>query len=512
LAAGELGSFCLAESVIGTNPQRTGSCTQFGKEAVMKFACFVLPPALILALVSCKPLVPEVTSQDCTVSAVPADFTRIFIGVPARGGQQSGASAKDPLDGTTADKFDAILRTISEGQHPTWGTQKDIAPQNLIVCIASGTFQTNGQYDWNLDKGHTQGSNLGFTAEKNWKIHGRGTGRTRLQLASYVRDQFVDTSGASFEGGRNTVIGTRSDGSSGIEVSDLTIDANHDKLTGPGELPLNLAGIQLRSREGGHWIHNVKVIGGSGDLGSRNIVYEAFAVQIWGNTPTPAAQVSAGNLIENVTVTEPGRAMTSGALPGGAMDGIVVNNAVAEIRNNVVEGYIIAYGGWLMDQVWFHDNISRDSFYGFNADSFTNNNVILESNQFIHPARYGMVIGGGGHDQTFNNWSVLRNTVQLNAAGSLGLVLRGQVKNSVFTENTIQGDGKSSNLAGIYSYLSESGMANVNNGFQNNHIDKALRIDFSQDPNFNTNCRFQNRDLQGNARQDFPDNSSAKCR
>ena len=203
--------------------------------------------------------------------------------------------------------------------------------------------------------------------------------------------------------------------------------------------------------------------------------------------------------------------MSSGALPGGAMDGIVVNNAVAEIRNNVVEGYIIGYGGWLMDQVWFHDNISRDSFYGFNADSFTNNNVILESNQFIHPARYGMVMGGG-HGQTFNNWSVLRNTVQLNAAGSLGLVLRGQVKNSVFIENTIQGDGKSNNLTGIYSYPSESGIPNVNNSFQNNHIDKALRIDFSQDPNFNTNCRFQNRDLQGNARQDFRDNSSAKCR
>ena len=138
----------------------------------MKFARFILPPALILALVSCRPLAPEVISQDCTVAAVPANFTRIFIGVPARGGHQSGASAKDPLDGASAEKFDTILRTIAEGRQPTWGAQKNIPQENLIVCIASGTFQTNGQYDWDLDKGHTQGSNLGFTVEKNWKIHG----------------------------------------------------------------------------------------------------------------------------------------------------------------------------------------------------------------------------------------------------------------------------------------------------------------------------------------------------
>ena len=347
----------------------------------MKPVRFVLLPAFVLGLVSCKPLVPEVTSQDCTVSAVPADFTRIFIGLPAHGSQQSGASAEDPLDGTTADKFDAILRTISEGQHPTWGTQKDIAPQNLIVCLSSGTFHTNGQYDWTQHLGHTQRSQQGFTVGKNWKIHGRGVGRTTLQLAGYVQDQFVDKNGSSFTGGRNVVIGTHSEDSSGIEVSDLTIDINHDRLTSPGGLPLNVAGIVLRSIEGNHWIHDVNMIGGAGDVGFKNIIYENFAVQIWGSDPTPGSHQSAHNLIEGVNVTKPGRPIVSGSSPGGAMDGIVVNNAEAEIRNNLVEGYIIAYGGWVMDQVWFHDNISRDSIYGFNADSLTNNNVILESNQ-----------------------------------------------------------------------------------------------------------------------------------
>src|SRR5580765_1849765 len=157
----------------------------------MKFPLFVFLLALILALVSCKPLAPEVKSQDCTVPAVPAGFTRIFIGAPARGGQQSGTSAKDPLDGTTADKFDTILRTIAQGERPTWGTQKNIAPENLIVCMASGTFQTNGGYDGGTD-GQRQGNHLGFTVEKNWKIHGRGTNHTILRLANYVPGQFVD--------------------------------------------------------------------------------------------------------------------------------------------------------------------------------------------------------------------------------------------------------------------------------------------------------------------------------
>jgi len=479
----------------------------------MNVARLVLLPALILALASCKPLVPEVTSQDCVVSAAPAGFTRIFIGAPARGGQQSGTSAEDPLDGTTVDKFDAILRTIAQGESPTWGTQKNIPAENLIVCLASGAFQTNGQYDWIMHLGHTRGVERGFTVEKNWKIHGRGVDRTRLQLAGFVQDQFVDNNGSSFSGGRNLIIGTHSENSSGVEISDLTLDANHDQLTPAGGIPLNLAAISLRSVAGNHWIHNVKVTGASGDAGFRNVLYEAFAVQIWGSNQELDPRQSSGNLIENVNVTMAGRPMTSGSPPGGAMDGIIVNTAMAEVRNNVVEGYLIAYGGWAMEHVWFHDNISRDSHYGFNADSFTNNDVVLQSNQFIHPVQYGMVIGGGGTSNTFSNWSVLNNTVQMNAAGSIAIVLQGQVQNSVFTGNTIQSDGGlAHNLSAILSYSFKSGLENFNNVFQDNHIDKAMRVDFSGDPNFNTNCRFQNRDLQGLVRQDFPDNSSSKCR
>src|SRR6476620_7398564 len=106
----------------------------------MKFSPFILASALVLVLVlvlalaSCKPLSsPEVISHDCTVAAAPANFTRIVIGTPAHGGPQSGTSAKDPVDGTTAQKFDTLLRSIAEGEHPTRGTERNIAPENPIV-------------------------------------------------------------------------------------------------------------------------------------------------------------------------------------------------------------------------------------------------------------------------------------------------------------------------------------------------------------------------------------------
>ena len=474
----------------------------------MKFARFFLPSALILALVSCMPLDPEVISQDCAVAVVPNGFTRIFIGVPASGGQQSGTSADDPLDGSTTDKFDAILRTIAEGQRPIWGTQKNIAPENLIVCLASGTFHTNGQYDWLIDIGHTAGSPRGFSVEKNWKIHGRGVNHTKLQLAGYVPDQYVDSNGSPFNVGRNVVIGTHSDEASGVEISDLTVDANHDQLTPPGGPPLNLEGIVLRSIAGNHWIHNVKVVGGSGDAGAISIAFETFAVRVWGSSQNQNPNQSAANLIENVSVTKPGRLMVSGFPAGGAMDGIVLNNAAGEVRNNVVEGYAIAYGGWNMSNVWFHDNISRNSTYGFNADSFTNNGIIIQSNQFIHSAAYGIVIGGGTQ---FAHWNVSNNTIQMNATGSCGIVLRGQVQSSVFTQNTIQSDGGHDQTA-IWSFPSVQGQTNFDNTFQDNHIDDFLGIDFSRDPDYSTNCRYLNRDLQGGPLRGFPDNSGSQCR
>jgi hypothetical protein len=306
------------------------------------------------------------------------------------------------------------------------------------------------------------------------------------------------------------VIGTHSTQSSGIEISDLTIDANHDRLTSSGGVPLNLEGIKLRSDQGGHWIHNVNVIGGSGDVGALDIVFETFAVHIWGNAQSFDPQENTGSIIEHVTVSKPGHAVINGSPEGGAIDGIVINNAVAEIRDNLVDGYGIGYSGWSMGPVNFHDNIARNVVYGFNLDSFSNSGVIVKNNQFIHPSSYGIVIGGGGPSMPFANGSITGNTIKMNRSNTIAVVLRGQVESSVFSGNTITADAGQGQLA-IWSYPALTGVSNTKIVFQDNHIDRTLGINFSQDPKFNTYCRFQNRDLQGKALPDFPDNSSATC-
>ncbi|HEX7287340.1 MAG TPA: hypothetical protein VF532_14230 [Candidatus Angelobacter sp.] len=465
---------------------------------------------LVLALTSCISPESEFASSDCTAPVQPG-FTRIFIGVPARRGQQSGTSAQDPLDGTTADKFDTILRTIADGQRPTWGLQSQIPPQNLVVCIGPGIFHTNGQYDWRIASGHRLGAHsVGFTVEKNWKIHGHGTGRTMLVLEGYMRDHFTDLAGNPFAGGSNIAIGTHSPDASGVEVSDLTIDANHDALYRLESLPLNLSAIVLRSRQGGHWIHNVHVVGASGDLGAANIRYEAFPIFIWGDSPMGDSSTSRDNLVEKTSVTHPGRAVFADQFPGGSVSAIVVGNAVAEVRENLVDGYNIAYGGWSMGPAWFHDNIAKNVRYGFNADSFSNVGITLESNKFIHPALFGIMIGGESQTQMFSRWKVIHNTIEIGVAHAAGLVLRGQVQRSMFADNTIVSDRSApQQVVAIWSYPSGSQTANFGNVFKNNQLDNSQRIDFSLDPNFDSNCRFQNHDSRNRALPGFPDNVAA---
>lgn len=463
---------------------------------------------LAVSLVSCIGLDSKFPSPDCTGS-VAANFTRIYIGVPTPGRRQTGTSALDPLDGTTADKFDTILRTIAEGQFPTWGGQSRIPPQNLIVCIGPGLFRTNGQFDWVIGEGHRRSAdNIGFTVEKNWRIHGHGPRQTVLQLASFVTEQFEDAAGNPFTGGSNTVIGTHSNDASGIEVSDLTIDANHDVLNRASGQPLTVNAIVMRSLEGGDWIHDVDVVQAAGDLGIRNSKYETFPVIVWGDNQDLDPAENQGSVIEGVKMTKPGRTVDADGYPGGAMTAIAVANAAAEVRNNLVDGYSIAYGGWNMQSVWFHDNIAQNNRYGFNVDSLDNFDVIFESNEIIHPFPYGIVIGGNHPQQKFSGLRILDNTIELGSSAAVGIALRGQVQDSVFAGNKVFPDASVSKPAtAMWVFPSGAGVVNRSNFFQDNQFDRSLSMNFSADPDFDTDCRFGNRDLQGRPLPEFPDNS-----
>src|SRR6185312_1541435 len=99
------------------------------------------------------------------------------------------------------------------------------------------------------------------------------------------------------------------------------------------------------------------------------------------------------------------------------------------------------------------------------------------------------VIGGSNREQLFSQWRVLNNAVELDSSGTIGMVLRGQVQGAIFSGNKVFSDNTNAiRTIAIWSYSSGNGVANGGNIYQDNHFDRALGMNFSADPDFNTNC------------------------
>ena len=369
----------------------------------------------------------DFASQDCS-GQVPAGYTRIFI-ADRNDGKPGTGSPSDPFDGSTAEKFDTILRSRSES-----------AVHQLIVCIAPGTFQTEGDHDYALGRGHLDKSHpAGFTVNDGWRVHGAGVDRTTLRLA----DLFTDPStGKTLKG---ILISINDPGSAGIEVSDLTLDDNYPALKPRYRSPIELMAILLRSNRGHEWVHNIRVTNASGELD------EAFIIEISSFGPPLQSQ---GNLVENVTMDH---------WAGGRCTAITIVNSGAEVRNNTVTGYQVGYGGWTMSNVNFHDNKAIETTYGFNIDSWKNAGIVIAHNQIVHPLQYGMVVGGNGD---FLNFSIVDNTVTVGPKTLYGLVFQGNVRGARVLRNKVIKDGptSSSNVVGFF----EKNALNRNNTYQEN--------------------------------------------
>src|SRR5947209_9837114 len=125
-------------------------------------------------------------SSDCTTaaSALPQGSDRIFIDL-RNGKDGSGSSWGDARDGSTGAAFDTILRCYSEGCTDQNNPKKSVPKtENLIVCLAPGTFSTLGTYDYIIGVPHRTAQ--GFTIGKGWKIHGAGRDKTTVKLAAYL--------------------------------------------------------------------------------------------------------------------------------------------------------------------------------------------------------------------------------------------------------------------------------------------------------------------------------------
>jgi hypothetical protein len=477
------------------------SMTRVFRSATRSFLLSAVALCLLLSAAAC----PEEAQQraggkqvgaiDCESNTmVPPGFARVHIAL-RRGKDGTGKTAEDARDGSTAEKFDRILRCYSEGCGDPAAPHKTLKKtDNLIVCLGPGTFQTDGTYDFVINIPHA--SARGFTLGKGWKIHGSGADKTTVRLAAYLPAKTVpNAQNPPASTGTGLVFGTNSDAASGIEISDLTIDANYPALkaqaTREGIKALNLEAIHLRSDAGHNWIHDIRVLHTSGEIGLMNIRWETFPVWIYSAKPGSSPQDNNGNVIERVTMSEYG---------GGACTAIAVANALAEVRNNKVEGYQIAYGGWVLGPVRFHDNIAIGTEYGFNIDSLANRGVIIERNLIVGPRKYGIVIGGGG---TYDNFSIKDNTIQIEQTGVIGFVFRGNVTNSLIQANNILWRGKSSlgamlfGATAIRNYSSDQSGPNRNNSYQGNKISANLKITFDRPSRASDNCFHENRDESG---------------
>jgi hypothetical protein len=462
----------------------------------------------LFLLLSCG--LASANTSDCSAasSALPAGTTRIYIAL--RNGQDgSGKSMADARDGSTMTAFDTILRCYSEGCSGAQNTSaqnqgKSVAKtENLTVCLGPGTFSTLGNYDFIIAVPHTNPT--GFTLGKGWKIHGAGKDKTTIKLSAYlpITDP-KDPRNMPVDSGVNLVFGTNSDSASGVEISDLTIDGNYPELKSRsrahGVKVLGLEAIHLRSDLGGNWIHDLNIINLSTEIGAINERWEAFPVWIIAWDRSKPGQ-NRGNLIENVSMTQ---------AFGTVCTAIAIGNATAEVRNNLVDGYQIGYGGWDLGETVFHDNTAINTEYGFNIDSLVNRGVRIERNKIIHPRKYGFVVGGGG---TYANFKFLDNTVQFDKSGSVGFIFQGNVTGAIIAGNKVLADtasGARSIAVRNYSAGPQSG-PNSNNAYQSNQIASAMSVVFEAPSQKWQSCFFDNRDERGNARKDLADNHNGPC-
>jgi hypothetical protein len=444
-----------------------------------------------------------------SMNPIPTGYSRIFFTHRAPNSGTGTGTFGDPFD---ASVMDDKLRFISEqisGQVPPNNENGVGAPYgatDLIVCLdnadSAHPFVTLGNSDFLIGVGHTSGnpdnSNpprpAGFTVNRNWHIHGTGMNTTYVQLGDIVRSQQQnDPRAFPPNTAFGLVFGTHDDNSSGVEISDLTIDDNYPTLKGSSSTPLNLLAVNLRSSQGGHKIHHLNVLNTAGEIAlgpASNEIFEAFPVRITSVNTSPDA--SGGNFIQWVLMSTFG--------PGRYTD-ITVDNVAAEVSYNVANGGENGYGGFNMPLDWFHDNVAFNSpGNGFNVDSLVNRNVLFQFNRIVNPAQHGMVIGGGS---TYDNFQIQYNTIELAINNGAGILFQGNVTGASVINNNIVSNVATTGTKGIQF----TGSGNYGSQFQYNQISSRL----GNDPAPFGNCVFNNWNEASVPLANFPNTQSVPC-
>ena len=242
----------------------------------------------------------------------------------------TGGTLSNPLDGSTEAKFDVNMRQL---------------PQNCVIHILAGTYQTCGCYVWSMQTGE--------------KILGSGRDNTILQLPYGTPQHAAGTS----------IIYSQGIVTNG-EIADLTLDCNWQ---GGG---YTYGGISINGT--GNIVRRVRVI----HCGyTQGVNTEACGIGL-ANISLPVSQ---GNIIEDCEVSEfaGGPAITAigmSASPTNYMSGIIRNNVVILPASSSVDGFGIN-GNWVSDML-VEGNYVYGALHGVYADTGGWTGVRILNNTF----------------------------------------------------------------------------------------------------------------------------------
>ena len=288
----------------------------------------------------------------------------------------------DPYDGSTQSNFDSVMGSM---------------PSNCTVHLLAGTYLTKGNFE-------------GFVLKAGQKVRGSGVDITTLQLTGPVRTCFA----------LGSVMGT------GIEVSDLTCDANAQN-----NLPNTIfSGVAV----GGPYskVQRVKVVN----------LAASTPGETWGIEATGDVGVSCdGVVIEDCVVMPP--------LFGSVCSSIAIFAATnsyisARIAGNTVYGTnttsVQAFNVCNALNTLLTSNRVIGATAGVYSDSGGNANLTVVSNTFNNVAN-GVVLGGQG--QVHSNLVFSGNLFSLQYLTNqwvFGVALGGGAvfKNVTIVRNTIQ--------------------------------------------------------------------------
>jgi hypothetical protein len=267
-----------------------------------------------------------------------------------------GGSINNPLDGSTAAKFDGAMRSI---------------PPYSVIHLGPGTYQTMGD---------TTAGGAGWGPKTGWVIAGSGMYLTTLQFPSNAvvsgalnRGHLIKVTSSPFF-------------QTNITVKDLTLDCNYQSNLDAAS-NLNLA-LKASARDGAFTLDGISLIGSGNRIENVRCINTAAVTtsatnyaEAWGIFCVPAPfPDAAGNVIEGCVVSDSHSNFKNDLVALGLMagSGIIRSNFITQSGTNAMIGILVGTHDVVMD-----GNILNGVTCGSHYDSgYGITNVTIVNNDF----------------------------------------------------------------------------------------------------------------------------------